>query len=165
MDKTGFNQLMAHLRPKMYRFALALVKRNDEADDVVQDVGMTLWKRRADLSSVRNLEAYAMHAVKNRCTDYLRSRLNKTGELCEALHVVHEHTPYASVEQADTVAFVGKLIERLPLQQQMVIRLRDIEGYEPDEIAEILDMNDSAVRANLSRARQKIREELLKINI
>jgi len=44
----------------------------------------------------------------------------------------------------------------------MVIRLRDIEEYELDEIAEILQINSNAVRTNLSRARQKIRKQLLK---
>ncbi len=162
MDKTVFNQLMSQLRPKMYRFALAFIKRTDEAEDVVQDVGVKLWERHVELESLRSVEAYAMSAVKNRCLDYTRSQQSKTSELTEALHTTHEQTPYKSVEQADLTAFVRKLIEKLPVQQQMVIRLRDIEGYELDEIAVILDMNEGTVRTNLSRARQKIREELIK---
>ncbi|MDR2039369.1 MAG: RNA polymerase sigma factor [Bacteroidales bacterium] len=162
MDKTVFNQLMVHLRPKMYRFALAFIKRTDEAEDVVQDVGIKLWERHKDLESLRSIEAYAMCAVKNRCLDYTRSPVNKTSELTEAIHTPVEQTPYKSTEQADMAAFVRKLIDRLPVQQQMTIRLRDVEGYELDEIAEILEMNEGTVRTNLSRARQKIREELLK---
>ncbi|MDR2814058.1 MAG: sigma-70 family RNA polymerase sigma factor [Prevotellaceae bacterium] len=162
MDKTGFNQMVAQLRPKMYRFALAFVKRRDEAEDVIQDVSMNLWKRRTSLGSVRSVEAYAMSAVKNRCMDYLRSMQGKTDELTKSAHTAHEQTPYASVEQADMVAQVKKLIEGLPVQQQMVIRLRDVEGYELDEVAEILGMSEGAVRTGLSRARQKIREQLFK---
>ncbi len=162
MDKIGFNQLMTHLRPKLYRFALAFTKRTDEAEDVVQEIGAKLWERRDDLDTLRSVEAYAMSAVRNKCLDYTRSPHSRTAELTEALHTPHEHTPYKSVEQADTAAFVRKMIERLPEQQQSVIRLRDIEGYELEEIAEILEMNEGAVRTNLSRARQKIREELLK---
>ncbi len=162
MDKTGFNQLMAHLRPKLYRFALAYTKRTDEAEDVVQEVGVKLWERHNELDALRSVEAYAMSAVRNRCLDYVRSPHSRTAELTETLHTQHEQTPYKSVEQADMAAFVRRLIERLPEQQQMVIRLRDVEGYELEEIGEILGMNDGAVRTNLSRARQKIREELLK---
>lgn len=161
MDKTEFNQLMTHLRPKLYRFALAFVKRSDEAEDMVQEVGAKLWERRQTLSSIRSLEAYAMSSVKNSCLDYVRSPRHKVSDLTEALHVTHEYTPYKSTEQSDMAAYVRRMIDRLPVQQQMVIRLRDIEGYELDEIAEMLDMNDGAVRANLSRARQKIREELI----
>ena len=162
MDKTGFNQLMAHLRPKLYRFALSFIKRADEAEDVVQDVGVKLWERKSELDTLRSVEAYAMSAVRNRCLDYARSPHSRTNELIEAHDTPHEQTPYRSLEQADMAAFVRRLVDRLPEQQQMVIRLRDIEGYELDEIAEILGINEGAVRANLSRARQKIREELLK---
>jgi RNA polymerase sigma-70 factor (ECF subfamily) len=163
MNKAGFNQLMTQLRPKMYRLALSFTKRSDEAEDVVQEIGVKLWERRKDMASINNLEAYAMSAVRNRCLDYSRSPHNRTADLTEAMHAVsRERSPYKSVEQADMIDFVRRLIDRLPIQQQMVIRLRDIEGYELDEIAEILNMNNSAVRANLSRARQKIREELLK---
>ena len=153
---------MAHLRPKLYRFALAFTRRTDEAEDVVQEVGVKLWERRDELEALRSVEAYAMSAVRNRCLDYARSPHNRSDELTETHDAVSEQTPYRKVEQADMAAFVRRLIDRLPEQQQSVIRLRDIEGYELEEIAEILGMNDGAVRANLSRARQKIREELLK---
>jgi RNA polymerase sigma-70 factor (ECF subfamily) len=162
MDRKSFNQLMEHLRPKLYRFALAFTKRTDEAEDVVQEVGIKLWERRDELEALRSVEAYAMSAIRNQCLDYARSPHNRMDELMEAHDIVHEQTPYRIVEQADMAAFVRQLITRLPEQQQMVIRLRDIEGYELEEIAEILGMNEGAVRANLSRARQKIRDELLK---
>ena len=162
MDKTGFNQLMTHLRPKLYRFALSFIRRTDEAEDVVQEIGIKLWERRSELDTLRSVEAYAMNAVRNRCFDYARSPHSRTNELIEDHDTAHEQTPYKSLEQADMAAFVRRLIERLPEQQQTVIRLRDIEGFELDEIAEITGMNEGAVRANLSRARQKIREELLK---
>ncbi|MDR1119515.1 MAG: sigma-70 family RNA polymerase sigma factor [Dysgonamonadaceae bacterium] len=162
MDKTSFNQLMTHLRPKLYRFALAFVGRTDEAEDVVQEIGIKLWERRGELDALRSVEAYAMSAVRNRCLDYARSPHSRTDEWIEAHDAAHEQTPYKSVEQSDMAAFVRRLIDRLPEQQQMVIRLRDIEGYELEEIAEILGMNGGTVRTSLSRARQKIREELLK---
>ena len=162
MNNNVFNKLMTNLRPKLYRFALTYTSRTDEAEDIVQEVGMKLWERRAELAAVRNVEAYAMSSVRNLCLDYARSHHNRTEELIEAYDTAHEQTPYKSLEQADMAAFVRRLIEKLPEQQKMVIRLRDIEGYELDEIAEILEMNEGAVRTNLSRARQKIRDELLK---
>jgi RNA polymerase sigma-70 factor (ECF subfamily) len=162
MDKTRFNQLMTHLRPKLYRFALAFTKRTDEAEDVVQEIGIKLWERREELDALRSVEAYAMSAVRNRCLDYARSPHSRTNELVEGYDTTHEQTPYQIVEHADMAAFVRQLIERLPEQQKTIIRLRDIEGYELEEIAEILGINEGTVRTNLSRARQKIREELLK---
>ena len=57
---------------------------------------------------------------------------------------------------------VHKLIEHLPEQQKMIIQLRDIEEYEFEEIAEMLQINPTAVRVSLSRARKTIREQLTK---
>jgi RNA polymerase sigma-70 factor (ECF subfamily) len=54
------------------------------------------------------------------------------------------------------------LIERLPEQQKIIIQLRDIEQYEFDEIAEMLDMQPTAIRVSLSRARKTIKEQLIK---
>ena len=155
---------MTHLRPKLYRFALAFTKRTDEAEDVVQEVGIKLWERCNKLETMRSVEAYAMSAVRNRCLDYARSPYSRMDELTEIHDAMHEQTPYKILEQADMAAFVRQLIDQLPEQQQTIIRLRDIEGYELDEIAQILGINDGTVRTNLSRARQKIRDELLIVN-
>ena len=51
-------------------------------------------------------------------------------------------------------------MEALPEQQKMVLQLRDIEHYEFDEIAQMLDMKPTAVRVTLSRARKTVREKL-----
>ena len=52
-------------------------------------------------------------------------------------------------------------MEELPEQQKMVIQLRDVEQYEFEEIAELLDMSARAVRVTLSRARKTVREKLV----
>ena len=161
MNRIEFNQLMHHLRPRLYRFVLAFTRHSDESEDIVQEIGVKLWERRAELDSLKSVEAYAICSAKNRCLDLIRTQ-HRTTDLNEAVHNTTDKTPYQSTEQADTVAFIRKMIDRLPVQQQMVIRLRDIEGYELDEIARMMEMNEGAVRTNLSRARQKIREELLK---
>ena len=56
---------------------------------------------------------------------------------------------------------MSKLMEELPEQQRMVIQLRDIEQYEFDEIAKVLDMNETAIRVALSRARKVLRTRLM----
>ena len=51
-------------------------------------------------------------------------------------------------------------MEDLPEQQKIIVQLRDIEEYDFAEIAKMLDMNETAIRVNLSRARKTIREKL-----
>lgn len=66
------------------------------------------------------------------------------------------------VEDEDSWNWVEKMINELPEQQKLIIQMRDIEQYEFEEIAKILDMNETAVRVNLSRARKTIREKMTK---
>ena len=70
--------------------------------------------------------------------------------------------PAEELEQHDMVGRVRFLISKLPTLQQVIIRMKDIEGYELAEIAEITGSQVEAVRMNLSRARKKIREQLMK---
>ena len=58
--------------------------------------------------------------------------------------------------------WVEKIINQLPEQQRMIIQMRDIEQYEFEEIAKILDMNETAIRVALSRGRKTIREFMSK---
>ena len=66
------------------------------------------------------------------------------------------------VEANDGVTLVFQIMETLPEQQRMILQLRDVEQYEYAEIAEMLDLNETAIRVALSRARKAIREEMIK---
>jgi RNA polymerase sigma-70 factor (ECF subfamily) len=66
------------------------------------------------------------------------------------------------VEDRDTWNWVEKIINDLPEQQKLIIQMRDIEQYEFEEIAKILEMNETAIRVALSRARKTIRESMTK---
>jgi RNA polymerase sigma-70 factor (ECF subfamily) len=54
-------------------------------------------------------------------------------------------------------------INELPEKQKMVIHLKDVEEYEVSEISEILEMEENAVRVNLMRARQKVKEQITQL--
>jgi RNA polymerase sigma-70 factor (ECF subfamily) len=66
------------------------------------------------------------------------------------------------LEDKDSLDWVEKVINQLPEQQRMIIQMRDIEQYEFEEIAKILDMNETAIRVALSRGRKTIRAFILK---
>jgi RNA polymerase sigma-70 factor (ECF subfamily) len=60
------------------------------------------------------------------------------------------------------MSWVEKVINQLPEQQRLIVQMRDIEQYEFEEIAKILEMNETAIRVALSRARKTIREFMIK---
>ena len=63
----------------------------------------------------------------------------------------------------DMATLTRRLIAQLPEKQRLAIHMRDIEGYEMDEIANLLESDEASVRVNISRARKSIREQLIKI--
>ena len=69
-----------------------------------------------------------------------------------------------NIEDQNNLLWVEKIINQLPDQQKIIIQLREIEQLEFAEIAKILEMNEPAIRVNLSRARKTIRENYEKIN-
>ena len=158
MNNTAFSVFITSVRPKLYRFSLSLLKRHDTAEDVVQEVGYRLWKGIRQGSSHPHLEALAMCTAKNLCIDLLRKN-SRHGALPLNDRTV-ERTPQLILEEKERHSYLNKLIDRLPLSQQMCIRLRDVEGYDFTEIAAILECDEGSVRANLSRARKKIREQI-----
>jgi RNA polymerase sigma factor (sigma-70 family) len=66
------------------------------------------------------------------------------------------------VEDIDSLNWVERIINQLPEQQRLLIQMRDIEQYEFSEIAKITEMNETAIRVALSRARKTIRESMTK---
>jgi len=149
---------------KLLRFALQILQNEEEAKDVLQDIFLKLWQKREELVAIENVEAFAMRMTRNRCLDVIRARRTVSVELVKKHNLPDEdslETDY--LENTESVSLVKQIIAGLPDLQRTVIHLRDIEQLEYEEIAESTQMNVNAIRVNLSRARKKVRDEILKI--
>lgn len=152
---------MDPVKDKMYRLALRLLISKEAAEDAVQEVMLKLWTRKNQFASYNNPEAFAMTVTKNYCLDQLKLKQNNN------LRIVHsnyedENSLQRKLEVRDDLNWVQKIIEKLPEQQKIIIQLRDVEQYEFEEMAKMLDMKETAIRVALSRARKKIKEEMIK---
>ena len=78
-------------------------------------------------------------------------------------HQLEVTTPLAELESKDKLKLFYEILNTLPASQRIIIRLRDIEGYDYSEIAEQTGMKENAIRVNLSRARKRIRECFIKL--
>ena len=104
-----------------------------------------------------------MRLTKHLAIDKLRSRHRRTDPIDQ--HGDFQGagpTPYEATVTGDTISRVRRLIEGLPEKYRLVIQLRDIEGLSYQEICEVLEMPLSQVKINLFRARQQVREALVK---
>jgi len=162
MQTIEFKLRIIPLSNKLLRFAGQILKNNVEAQDVVQDTFLKIWDRKDDLDKIDNMDAFAMRMVRNRCLDLLRARQKlRVGD--EELWLKKEEAvEHDQVEMGDTTNRIRMMVGKLPEQQQTVMYLRDFECKEYDEIEEVTGLNANAIRVNLSRARKKVRDELLK---
>ena len=155
MDQERFKNTVFILKDKLYRFARRILISDDEAFDVVQDVLMKLWEKRSELTEIQNIEAYAMRMVNNECITRLRKH-----EVRENYKQSQPHEFSTEHRVEDLKPIILKLIGQLPEKQRKVIHLKDVEDYDLKEIAETLEIEEVAVRVNLTRARKKIKEQL-----
>lgn len=162
MDAWKYKQLILPLTDSLFRFARSILQDDEQAKDAVQDISLKLWEKRTALDEVENLKAFAMKSIRNLCLDEIRKRRNNIEPDTELKSDLPE--PYQVIEQTDMSLRIKKMIAKLPEQQRTVIQLRDVEGFEIDEIAKTTGLTANAVTVNLSRARQKIREQILNEN-
>lgn len=161
MKQSEFLNLVMPIKDKLYRLAKRLLVSAEEAEDATQEILMKLWDGKNKIGSYRNVEAFAMTMTKNFCLDRLKSRQSSNLKLVHSNYADESTSLQKEIELKDSVSWVEKIMDELPEQQKMVLQLRDIEDYEFDAIGDLLDMNPTAVRVTLSRARKAVREKLL----
>ena len=162
MKQSEFLKTVMPFKDKVFRVAKRILVSTEEAEDATQELLFKLWRNKEKLKDYKSIEAFAMTMTKNYCFDRLKSKQASNLSLIHSNYREKGTSLDRRMELNDSVSKVHKLIENLPEQQKLIIQLRDIEEYEFDEIAEMLNMNPTAIRVTLSRARKTIREQLTK---
>ncbi|RTY87250.1 RNA polymerase sigma factor [Flavobacterium sp. GT3R68] len=162
MNQKEFVQLISPFKDKVFRLAKRLLVSTEEAEDATQEVLVKLWNRNEALGDYNSVEAFAMTMTKNYCLDQLKSKRAGNLKIVHNNFTDREASVQQKVEDLDSLSWVEKIINELPEQQRLIIQMRDIEQYEFEEIAKILDMNETAIRVALSRGRKTVREFMSK---
>ncbi|MDR1089631.1 MAG: sigma-70 family RNA polymerase sigma factor [Prevotella sp.] len=162
MELERFKSNVIPLREKLQSFAGSILPNDFEAQDAVQETFLRLWNVRSQLENHPNIGGFAMQTLKNICIDKLRSTRYK---LSNGATDISDNTltPYQYTEQKNEIAIIRRIIDTLPPTQRMIIMMRDVEGYELDEIAEITGSDSNAIRVNLSRARKAVRDKFMNL--
>lgn len=160
MNTEEFKIQVYPLGNKLFRFAKRILDHTEEAEDVVQEVFIRLWNRRETLAQYRSVEALAMITTKNMCFDRIRKKKYPVENFDDHKGFLENIPMETKQDFSEEMLRIRQAMETLPEQQKMIVHLRDIEGYEFEDIASVLDMQENAVRVNLSRARKKLREAL-----
>lgn len=162
MEMEIYKKRVLPLKHQLYRLAFRIVGREDRAKDVVQEVLIKIWEKSEELTEVINLEGYCMRMTRNLAIDKTRSRHFQTTALLQVQHfATPTPTPYEATAENDTFQLIRDMVKKLPAAQREVFELRDFDGLSYKEIAEETGRSMSQVKVYLSRARYKIKIELI----
>ena len=164
MSKETLTSTFTELRKNFLRLAMRFLPNKEDADDALQEAFFRLWRHADQIGSREEAEALTVVTVKNLCIDTLRKRNNiPTVELDENRDEAVCDQADESIEREERFRTLERIIElRLTPLQQQILRMKEYEGKKYNEIADILGMQEPAVRMQLSRARKEIRDCYLK---
>jgi len=163
MRSSDFKLMVLPYSSRLYRLAYSLLRSKEEAEDIVQEVYMKLWKMRDDLPQYNSIEGLCVKITRNMCLDLLRRRKN-TIEIMKEEGRSRENDlsadPSKDLEKKERSELIHTLINQLPEPQKSLVYFRHIEGKDYNEISELMEMNENAIRVSISRARKQLREML-----
>lgn len=131
----------------LIRIAVQQTKMMSEAEDIVQEVYMTLMRQRKSFENEEHLKAWLIKVTFNKCKDYFKSsRVKKTIPITEEMIFI------AKEEQ-----IVLPEIFELDPKERAIVYLHYYEGYTISEISNLLEMKVNTVSSKLRRVRMKLR--------
>ena len=148
----------------MYIVANRFVKDTQDAEDVVQEAFIKAFTKLHQFKADVTFGAWLKRIVVNKSIDFLKSKKQRLVELDEVhLKVIDtDNDDKWLVDDAITINEVKSAINTLPDKYKYVVMLYLIEGYDHQEISDILNISEVASRTQLSRGKQKL-QDLLKL--
>lgn len=162
MTEKEFNHIVLPLAQNIWSYALNLTGDRTTSADLTQEVMLRLWDTRRQLPEVGNIKAWALKITHNLCMDWLKKQKPIYDDTQLLRNGGYKTDLLQQIADKDTAETVRKIIDTLPPNQREVIVLREIEGLEYDEIAKITGLGLNNIRVLLSRARNKVKEILVK---
>nr|WP_226904951.1 RNA polymerase sigma-70 factor [Pedobacter schmidteae] len=166
--RKGNNQALAHFfdfhyKPLSY-FATRLVQDAMEAEDIVANCFVKLWKRHEQFETASNIKAFLYISCRNACLDFLKHLKRKTAaqeEYFKQLAESEENILYQIIE-AEFLQLLNEEIQLLPDKCKEVFNLIYFEGKKTDEIAVQLNLSVKTVRNHKARAVALLKTAFLK---
>ncbi|WP_235953800.1 RNA polymerase sigma factor [Mucilaginibacter inviolabilis] len=166
-DKEAFTKIYQRYWMVMYMHALKMLKSENDARDIVQEIFTSLWLKRQFIDPKVNLAGYLFVATKNKVLDLIthrRVRLDYLGSL-SSFTETNGNQISARIEEKELLQALQYEIERLPVKMKQIFEMRIHEHLTYIEIADKLNISDKTVKKQISNAIQIIRPKLRHLSI
>ena len=160
-DEDAFTSIYEQYSEKVYRLAFRFLKDKALSEEIVQETFINVWLSREKLDPEGNMWLYLYVVAKRLSLNSLRQACKSNDFVENLLNFMEEqNSTEEEVLARDLENFTGKIIEKLPRQQQLVFKLSRIEGLSHKEIAEQLHISPNTVKNHMVEALKTLRSHL-----
>ncbi len=174
-DLSAFEELVRHYQDRIFSQCMYLSGNHDDAQDLAQDVFIQAYKSISSFRQESDFGTWLHRIAVNRWINICRrNKKVVTFSIDEPLSTgdsgvvrelaASEDSLSEKVERREFNALVQQALIRLPLEFRMALVLREIEGYNYDEIANLLNCSLGTVKSRINRGRKALKKELEKMN-
>lgn len=144
---------------ELYLYALKFTREEYMADEIVQNLFIKLWEKRAELT-IQSLSHYLYVSVKNRCIDYVRGRLKQEKEWKHYSRFLPTATfsPEEEYVSTELVESLWLRLGLLPEKSRAIFKKNKIEGLTVSEIAKMMNLSKKTVEYHLTKANKIIKK-------
>ncbi len=161
MTENEFIQNAPQLRQIALQVSRGYGIGSNEAEDIAQDAMLKLWAVKDDIRSVAHAKGSMGSIAKHLCIDFFRKRKMVPMDMQSYdKSVSHYAPPDVEMENSENERWLQERLEALPSNQYQVLYLRQVEKKSAEEIAQIVGITPASVAVLLSRARQKMLQEI-----
>ncbi len=161
-DHQAFANIVERHSSLFFAAAYRMCHNNEEAEDIVQDAFLKLWKKPQSFDATKGAKftTWFYRVVTNMAIDHLRRKKNNNGG--DALDLIVDHMPLADkqLEEKREQQYLEAAIAALPERQKAALNLCVYEEVSNKEAADILGINLKALESLLMRAKTKIKNDL-----
>ena len=167
----AFEEIITRYESKVFNLAMRFTRNQEDAEEVVQDVFTTLYKKIDGFQGKSAFSSWLYRIVVNAAFMKLRKRRQNTAVYIEDM-VQEQKLDHDAlfVSRSDSITMnrevreiMANAINRLPEQYRNVFVLRDIDGLSNEEVSELLELSIPAVKSRLHRSRLMLRRKLLRL--
>lgn len=162
MDTIDFKHKVFSLSERLFPMVARILGNNANAEDAIQEIMIKLWEKRKRVGQHPNIPGLVFLTARNYCIDLLKKKKLEIDDSAMQLMILESDNGHESLEWKELNTIVKEILGKLPEQQREVLIMRDIDGYEFNEIAAATQLKVEHLRVLLSRARKQVCIELEK---
>lgn len=161
-DEYAFTEIYNRYWSKLFAVAANKIKELDEAEEIVQDIFVSLWKRRSELGDINMLSAYLAVSVKYRVIKLLdkQAQQQKYTNYTHYVKTLADDSTQQWLEFEELRLRIANFVADLPEKCRLVYQLSRDSGFSHKKIADELGISEKTVEAHLSKALKTLRTRL-----